>query len=159
SEQPDLDPFDHWSSLPVSRKHRTNSGLRRQRGVGMIEVMVAVLVLAIGLLGLAGLQIRSLKDNQSAGERGLAVVETHSIIDARRADRQNAVNGEFNIDFADDNPTGTTFHEVAIIAWRSSLTAMLGSAAKGKIDCNGPDCTITVQWDDSRATAGSQTFS
>lgn len=146
--------------MPMNRKYRLNSGPRsQQRGVGLIEVLIAVVVLAIGLLGLAGLQIRTLRDNESASSRGIAVVQTHSIIDAMRADRQNAVNGLFDVDFTTADPTGSTFREVSIRAWRASLTAVLGAAAKGKIDCDGADCTITVRWDDSRATGGSTTFS
>src|SRR5690242_5468841 len=106
----------------MSRKYSSRSRRRAQRGVGMIEVLVAVVVLAIGLLGLAGLQIRSLRDNQSASARGIAVVQTHSILDAMRADRQNATNNVFNIALDDATPTtGTTFHEKAITAWRTNL--------------------------------------
>ena len=74
--------------------------LHKQRGVGLIEILVAVLVLSIGLLGLAGLQLRTLRNNQSALERGIAVVETHALADALRADRTNARNGLFNLTLA-----------------------------------------------------------
>src|SRR3970040_1926224 len=45
----------------------------RQRGAGLIEVMVAVVVLAVGLLGIAGLQLASLQNNHSAALRSQAV--------------------------------------------------------------------------------------
>ncbi len=64
-----------------------------QRGVGLIEVLISLLVLSIGMLGLAGLQLFSLRNNQGAMERSMAVVETHSIADAMRADRVNALAG------------------------------------------------------------------
>ena len=135
-------------------KHPVNCSHRRQRGVGLIEVLIAVVVLAIGLLGLAGLQVRTLRDNQSSSERGIAVAQTHSIVDAMRADRTNAINGQFNIALTAASPTGTTFREVAIAAWRTNLLAAIGqgSAATGAIACDGAKCTITVQWDDSRGT-------
>jgi type IV pilus assembly protein PilV len=132
--------------------------LRAQRGVGIVEILVAVLVLSIGLLGLAGLQMRTLRNNESSLERGVAVFETHAIADAMRADRVNAMNNQYNIDFADPAPTGSTFHERALFAWRGNLSSSLGAGATGKVLCSGPLCTITVRWDDSRVNGGSQTY-
>jgi type IV pilus assembly protein PilV len=130
----------------------------RQSGVGLIEVLVAVLVLSIGLLGLAGLQLRTLRDNQSALERGVAVIETHAIAEAMRADRINASNGLFDIALTDPTPTDTsTFAKAVVAGWRSNLTSSLGDDATGQVDCNGFLCAIIVQWDDSRGTNGSPT--
>ncbi|HIK75333.1 MAG: type IV pilus assembly protein PilV [Alloalcanivorax sp.] len=39
---------------------------QQQRGVGMVEILVALLVLAIGVLGYAGLQLNALKSTESA---------------------------------------------------------------------------------------------
>jgi len=139
-------------------KSQNRTSRRGQRGVGIIEILVAVLVLSIGLLGLAGLQMRTLRDNESALERGVAVFETHAIIDAMRADRVNAMNHAFDITLAAAAPTGTTFHEKVLAAWRGNLVSALGSGATGSVLCNGTDCTINVQWDDTRATSGSSTF-
>lgn len=133
--------------------------LRRQHGVGLIEVLVAVVILAIGLLGLADLQMHTLRDNESSFERGMAVIETHSIVDAMRADRTNAINGTFNLELADATPTGTSFADTALASWRGNLTKMLGSDASGAVLCNGSDCTVTVAWDDSRGSSGSHSFS
>lgn len=123
----------------------------RQRGVGLVEVLIAVLVLAFGMLGLVGLQLFTLKSNQSSFERGLAVVHTHSIIDALRADRNAAVNGQFNIGLDDDAPAGTAFTDTALATWRANLIAGLGPNATGSVDCDGSACTILVQWNDQRA--------
>jgi type IV pilus assembly protein PilV len=128
---------------------------RHQAGVGLIEVLVAVLVLSIGLLGLAGLQLRTLRNNESALERGVAVIETHAIADAMRADRINASNGLFDIALTDPAPASpTTFANTVLAGWRSNLTNSLGADATGSVDCNGFLCTIIVQWNDTRATAG-----
>jgi len=130
---------------------------RGQRGVGLVEILIAVLVLSIGLLGLAGLQLRTIRNNESALERGVAVTETHAIADALRADRINAQNGSFNITLTDAAPTGSTFRETVVRAWRNNLISALGAGATGLINCNGSDCTITIQWDDSRAGGSTAT--
>ena len=96
-----------------------------QSGVSLVEIMVAVLVLSIGLLGLAGLQLRTLRNNQSALERGVAVVETYAIADAMRADRIGADNDRFNIALTDAAPSGATFPETAVRSWRNNLVASI----------------------------------
>lgn len=131
--------------------------VRAQRGVGLIEVLIAVLVLSFGMLGLAGLQVWSLKNNQSALERGMAVVQTYSIVDAMHADRTTASSMGFNIGLTADDPTGSTFAEKSIAVWRANLQDALGENATGSISCNGSLCTIVVQWNDERGTVGNQT--
>lgn len=133
--------------------HLTGNLRRGQRGVGLIEVLIAVLVLSFGMLGLVGLQTWSLRNNQSALERGMATVLTHSIADAMRADRVAASSGAFDIEIDDPAPTGTGFPDVALAAWRNGLVQSLNASATGAIDCNGGfTCIITVRWNDQRAT-------
>ena len=124
-----------------------------QSGVTLIEVLIAVLVLSVGLLGLAGLQTSSLRNNQSAMERSMAVIESYSIVDAMRVDRNNAINGAFNIAL-DAEPVGDTFAINELIKWRDRLAGSLGPEATGAVACNGTLCTVTVQWDDHRGTQG-----
>lgn len=50
------------------------SGAFALRGVGMIEVLVALLVLAIGVLAYAGLQLSALKGMEEANNRAIATV-------------------------------------------------------------------------------------
>lgn len=133
------------------------ASVMKQRGVGLVEVLIAVLVLSIGLLGLAGLQLRTLRNNQSSLERGLAVTQIHFIVDAMRADHANAIEvaTSYNITLAAANPSGTTFRQVAVRRWRENLTAALGAGATGSINCTGALCTVVVQWNDQRGSQGS----
>ena len=142
--------------------HGTRPGAALQRGVGLIEVLIAVLVLSIGLLGMAGLQVASMRNNQSSYQRGMAVVQGYYIADAMRADRTNARAGRFNIALGAASPTGSTFAERSVRDWRTSLGSAMGAGADGSVNCsNGMDldtlCDIIVTWDDSRATGGSAT--
>lgn len=133
----------------MKRGHHIN---KSQRGVGLIEVLIALLVLSFGMLGMAGLQMWSLKYNQSAMQRGMAVVETHSIADAMRADRAAALRAEFDLGLEAGPPSGNTFAQRSLRTWRQSLTAALGPDATGAVDCDGALCTISVRWDDTRGT-------
>ena len=72
------------------------SGIHHQRGVGLIEILVAVLILALGLLGMAGLQANALKTNQSSYARGQAVMLSYYMLDAMRADRASALSLTYN---------------------------------------------------------------
>lgn len=58
---------------------------RQQGGFTLIEVMISVLVLLVGLLGVAGMQMLSLQANQGAYFRSQAVYIASEILDAMRA--------------------------------------------------------------------------
>jgi type IV pilus assembly protein PilV len=135
----------------------------RQRGVGMVEVLVALVVLAIGLMGLAALMVRTMRNNSSALERGMALVETYAIADAMRADRINALAGNYNIAIGTDPASGTTFAARALTNWRTNLKDLLGAQATGSVACvnnvNGSTCTITVRWDDTLGSGGAAQYS
>jgi len=162
--------------LPSTRPRRAAlPGASRQRGVGLIEVLVAVLILSLGMLGMAGLQTRALKANQSSYARTQAVMLSYYILDAMRADRATALGGTFPyntgtlssgvIDPICDDPTtlpDTTLVDNTHKDWITSLKTNLGNDAStcGAILCeaNG-NCTIQITWDDSRAGGlGAQRF-
>jgi len=62
----------------------------RQRGFSLIEVLVAMLVLAIGLLGLAALQTQGVRFNHDAYVRSSATTLAYDIVDKMRLNRDNA---------------------------------------------------------------------
>lgn len=64
----------------------------RQAGFSMIEVLVAVLVLSVGLLGMAALMASSMRNNQSANFRTQATNLAYDYIDMMRANITNAPN-------------------------------------------------------------------
>ncbi len=59
----------------------------KQRGMSLIEVMVAVVILASGLLGLGAMQARSVGMNQSAHYRSIAADLASDLADRIRANR------------------------------------------------------------------------
>lgn len=151
-------------ALPSSFAGRPAPRCRHQAGVGLIEVLIAVLVLSIGFLGIAALQAVSLSTNNSAMARSMATVSAYSIMDAMRADSINAKSGAYNTTVqADSCAPASTSSSAATLAstqihdWCTQLGNRLGASAdtKGTVTCqaNG-DCTVTIQFDDSRAGLG-----
>lgn len=59
-------------------------------GFTLIEILVAMFVLAVGLLGVAAMQLRGLQFNHDAHTRGQASVLASGISDRMRANRDNA---------------------------------------------------------------------
>jgi type IV pilus assembly protein PilV len=59
--------------------------LSRQRGVSLIEVLVAMLIFSIGVLGIALMQIKGAQYTKQAGARTVAVLQARSLSDAMRA--------------------------------------------------------------------------
>jgi type IV pilus assembly protein PilV len=146
----------------MSNKRRLSNksgsrGRSSQRGVGFIEVLVAVLVLAIGLLGIAGLQGRALKNSQSAFERSQAVTLTYLMLDAMRANVQAARTAQYNMARTCNVDAGGTLITSDRRLWMQSMKQTLGDrdTTCGEINCVGDRCTVRVFWDDSRGTEGS----
>ena len=77
----------------------------KNRGFTLIEILVAVLVLAIGLLGLAKLQTFALHSNHSANLRTQATLLSYDITDRMRANRATYLDASGNYIAP---PAGTT---------------------------------------------------
>lgn len=119
-----------------------------QSGMSLIEVMVAIVILSIGALGVAGLQARALKGNESSLQRTQAVIAANSLIDAMHANvlPRNSIAMTCN--------GGAGF----FANWLGDLQANLGAASCGQIVCAAnanpagtTRCVVTVQWNDDRA--------
>jgi type IV pilus assembly protein PilV len=128
-----------------------------QKGVSLIEILVAVLILSFGLLGIAALQTRALQGNQSSMQRSQAVMLNNSIIDAMRIDRENAKSGAYNISNV-CGPTGigagSTLAKNNLRAWLTAADdTMAGSSPPcGTISCDvNFVCSAKLSWDDTKA--------
>jgi type IV pilus assembly protein PilV len=69
----------------MNANDRVDSQVTRQSGFSLIEILIAIVIASIGLLGLASMQATGLKNNQSAYQRSQATVLAYDYADRMRA--------------------------------------------------------------------------
>jgi type IV pilus assembly protein PilV len=150
--------------LPVSPRRgcRLSRVASRQSGVGLIEVLVAVLVLSIAFLGIAALQAMSLSTNNSAMARSMATINSYSIFDAMRADKASALSSTlpYNTTVKGNAcpAAGTTLAGAQLNQWCRQLAGSLGASAdtQGKVVCTTTgECQVTISFNNTRAGVSS----
>lgn len=132
------------------------TSLRCERGFSMIEVLIALVVTSVGLLGLAALQATSLKVNHGAYLRAHAVELAHEMADRMRANRFAATSGSYNLSY-DEAPTGTGSVAAADLSdWVTRLGRELPSGDGAvSVDANG-QALVQVRWNDARGDSGAE---
>lgn len=141
-----------------------------QGGFSLIEVMVSVLIMGVGLLGIAAMQATALRNAQSSLESSQAVIQSYAILDAMRANSSNA--SSYSLGSVSGStvtaecavPTDTdTLANADLREWLLSLKNTMGSGDDDSTTCGAISCqvtstesvcTVAVQWDDSRGSDG-----
>jgi len=148
---------------------RWHSNKAEASGFSLLEILIAVLVLSIGFLGIASLQVRSLANNNSAMMRTQAVLASYTILDAMRADRAAARAGTYDgtVTVGSCPAAGAALASQQLADWCAGTAgtgeipnglAALGAGARGTVACNAAGaCTVTVVFDDVRGSGGSAT--
>jgi len=133
----------------------------RWLGFSLIEVLVALLVLSIGLLGLAALQTTGLKLNHQSYERTQAVLQAYDIIDRMRANKSDT-GGVINSTYqsvaigstpgtkectdSSDPCSGTELAQYDLRKWNLANAQMLaegkGAICKGTFNADLTGCTV-----------------
>lgn len=137
-------------------------------GFTLLEVLVTIVIVAIGLLGIAGMQVAAVKLADISAVRTQGIQLTGEITEKMRANYAAIRDGTLSAYAVGYGAatTGTSLPEQEITAWKASL-ALLPSG-DGKIDVTRdttgcvtvagfPDCqlvTVTVRWSDERARGG-----
>lgn len=126
-----------------------------QRGVGLIEVLVTLLILSTTLIALSSLQTRSLQFNQGAYFRSQANMLAYDMLDRIRANdllSSNSTTKElltaFSMDETDTATVATSpVSSVDKYQWMTAIKAVL-PGAKGKIACDATTrvCRIEISW-------------
>ena len=102
---------------------------RGQRGFTLLEVLIALLVLSIGLLGLAALQTVGMRSNQMANMRTMATQIAYDMTDRMRANQAGM---------------GITIDEITLEPIYSADTDFYLIGTGDKASTTPPDCDATV---------------
>ena len=149
--------------------------MKKQNGFTLFEVLIAIVILAVGLLGVASLQTNGVRSNHSAYLRSQATVLAYEIIDKMRANRdrdKDKLDGlsSYITDF--DNTISSppdcrssSCGEADMIAsdlaeWKSSLQTLPSGSGAVAIDVDEDVviAEISVRWDDTRGSGSLTTF-
>jgi type IV pilus assembly protein PilV len=129
-----------------------------KNGFSLVEILVSVAVLAVGLLGLAALQVNTIRYNHSAQLRSVAISQATSMIDRMRANYAGVKAGLY--DNLSGIPTaisctGCSTSQIAqrdLYQWNTSNAALL-PLGQGTVVNNGTQYTVTIRWDNNRTGA------
>jgi type IV pilus assembly protein PilV len=145
--------------------------MNKNNGFTLIEVLIATLVLAVGLLGLAGLQAAGIKNNLSAYNRSQATQLAYDMADRMRANKNESLDPTTGNVIATSKyltttpanaaaqascttTTGCTGAQMAqndLFQWNAALTGIL-TGGTGTITAVAATqvFTVTIKWDDNR---------
>lgn len=139
---------------------RVFSPSHRQGGFTLIEVMIAVLIMGLGLLGFAMLQTMSVRYTKSAQDRTKASNLAYELVDMMRSQRSQAsyYNTVTYASFSGltssgdcDYPTDTTAATPTanITRWRCELRNAFPDGAAQVVLANDGTVNVSVRWTDA----------
>lgn len=155
--------------------------IRRQHGASLIEVLVAMTILAVGILGINAMQTSTLKSNQNSYMRTQAVYLAQDIVERMRSNAQGVEAGNYD----DPTPVATAACQTAagctaaqmaandVAQWEAALAANLpagagvvcldstpddGTIAAPACSGSGTLYAVKIWWDDNRDGSATERY-
>lgn len=132
---------------------------RRQGGFSLLEVLIAMVVLAFGLLGFALLQTMNVRYVQSANYRTQATNLAYDLTEQMRSNRYQAswytaatfAAGSRSATGVCERPVGTTVTIAQnVTRWQCQVVKALGDNAAATVTVNNGVATVAISWADER---------
>lgn len=124
------------------------------RGTSLLEVLVTIVIMSVGLLGLAKLQLSNLRQQQNALYRAEATFLANDILDSMRVLNSTPSHDKAaHYAVATGSTTAAGPSQVAIddvSAWKKDRIAQALPGGDGSISVNGRIATIRIEWNDRR---------
>lgn len=128
-----------------------NRALNDTRGFTLVEVLVALVILTIGLMGLAGMQTQGLSSSSSASVRSQATLYIYDMAERMRANRTAATTAPWPYEIAfGATPAGSlpTLVKADLDGWLAAVTTLPAGAGAVDITNTGGmiEATISIRW-------------
>ena len=127
------------------------------RGFSLIEVLIALLILSVGLLGFALLQTMSVRFAQAANYRTIATNLSYELFDQMRANRNERTNFPIYTSFTSGSVSSQQSECTPIIGkkisvqdvatlWKCHVVRALGDQSSATVTYQKGIATISLQW-------------
>lgn len=144
-----------------------------QRGMSLIESLVALLVLALGIMGLAGVQARMLAENRTTNSRAVAVGLIDDLSNRMQMNRDAALAGAYDVGYLAGAPivpaavdcigatcTPAQLAQSDLNIWRTTMRALLGPGSNSAVFRPAPPLDasqigIMIAWSANEGKDGS----
>lgn len=127
-----------------------------QPGFSLLEVLITMVIIAVGLMGFASMMLNSMKNNRIAMQRSTATFYAYDIIDCMRANRSGVSSGSYSVNFG-DTKSGATVAANDINAWQTALSTLL-PFGQGKITFSGNTTKVEIRWAEATSDSSTHTW-
>jgi type IV pilus assembly protein PilV len=137
----------------------------KQIGMTLVEVLVTLVLISFGLLGVAALQLTSLKNTQESYVRSQAAMLAADILDRMRSNQTGFSNGDYDMapdaSGFDEAGAGGTVAADDIATWQDAIDRLLPGSdddAAGRIVRDERIVTITIRWREREEKGTARTY-
>ncbi|WP_112196903.1 type IV pilus modification protein PilV [Pseudomonas sp. LG1E9] len=125
---------------------------RHQIGMTLIEVLVAVLILAVGLLGAVVLQLNALKYTDSSRMTSQASFIAYDMLDRIRANSGADYSSPGRVR-APANTATASVRDLDLHDFEANIRGFAGESAKGSVVVSRNEVTVSISWDDRSSSS------
>lgn len=122
---------------------------RHKSGMTLIEVLVATLIFAVGLLGAAVTQLNALKYTESSRMTSQASFIAYDMLDRIRANS----GVDYSWALAERAPSSTaaaSVRDLDLHDFEANIVGFAGESAKVSVAISGDEVTVSISWDDAK---------
>lgn len=125
-------------------------GTQKQQGFSLLEVMIAIFITAIGVLGAAAMQLNALKYTDSSRLTSQASFIVYDVIDRIRANADPVQLAQYELANLDSAPSVANSVLTTDLKDFANAVASLPEG-EGAIDVDGSEVTVALSWSEGRA--------